>query len=60
MLRRGFLLQRSVQEAASINLPAPKLAQIVPVGTSFSPESSGLVVFSKGSVPAPDLAVPEA
>jgi hypothetical protein len=30
------------------------------MGTSFSPESSSLVVFSEGSVPAPNLAVPEA
>jgi hypothetical protein len=60
MLRRGFLLQHSVQEAASVNLPSPELAQTVPVGTSFSPKSSSLVVFSEGSVPAPNLAVPEA
>jgi hypothetical protein len=36
------------------------LTQIVSVGSSISPELSGLVDFSKGSESAPDLAVPEA
>jgi hypothetical protein len=50
MLRRGFLL----------NLPLPELAQTVPVGSSFSPEPSGLVDVSEGSESALVLAIPEA
>ena len=60
MLRQGFLLRSNVQEATSVNLLSPKIAQTVPVGTSFSPESFGLVVFNKRSVLALDLAVPKA
>jgi hypothetical protein len=42
------------------NPPSPELAQIDPVGSSFSPEPFGLVDVSEGSESALVLAVPEA
>ena len=60
MLRRGFLLRRSVQEVTLVNLPSPELAQSIPMESLCSPEPSGLVDVSEGSEFAPDLAVPEA
>jgi hypothetical protein len=47
-------------EASSVIQLSPELAQTIPVGSSISPEPSGLVIFSEGSESAPNLAVPEA
>ena len=47
-------------KATLVNPSSPELAQTVLVGSSISPEPSGLVDFSKGSESAPILAVLEA
>jgi hypothetical protein len=63
LLELGQISPENTQTATvgvSVKLQTSELAQKVLVGTSSSPEASGLVVSSEGPVPDPVWAVPKA